>query len=179
MRRSRSLPPARRSVGSGARGLFTNGHEELLRGRGYETHGGRALSKGAFGSLRACVRVSDGEVVAVKVIEAPTHRFKMERRVLEVAKKGASPFVLRLVEAFESGGVACLVTELCDGDAHDLLSARRARSGSSAQKLGRLAGEFRFCGLAPPLAVKIRAAQGCEGGQLRRLISRSLSTRFG
>ena len=45
--------------------MFTNGHEELLRGRGYETHGGRALSKGAFGSLRACVRVSDGEVVAV------------------------------------------------------------------------------------------------------------------
>ena len=160
--------------------MFTNGHEELLRERGYETHGGRALSKGAFGSLRACVRVSDGEVVAVKVIEAPTHRFKMERRVLEVAKKGASPFVLRLVEAFESGGVACLVTELCDGDAHDLLSARRARSGSSAQKLGRLAGEFRFCGLAPPLAVKnLRAAQRCEGGQLQRLISRSLSTRFG
>ena len=27
--------------------------------------------------------------------------------------------------------------------------------------------------------VAVRAAQGCEGGQLQRLISRSLSTRFG
>ena len=82
MRRSRSMPPVRNRDAHASGGKV---HEDLLRRRGYESHGGRTLSKGAFGSLRACVRLADGEVVAVKTIVQPTRRFALERRVLEVA----------------------------------------------------------------------------------------------
>jgi len=143
------MPPVRNrdAVASGGKV-----HEDLLRRRGYESHGGRTLSKGAFGSLRACVRLADGEVVAVKTIVQPTRRFALERRVLEVAASTGALFVLTLLDAWEEPGVACLVSELCDGDVHDLLCARRAATGSG---LGKLEGSRRFAGLAPPLAVDI------------------------
>ena len=85
------------------------------------------MSEGSFGSIRACERLADGAVVAVKLIEQPTHRYATERRVLEVSAKGDTPFVLSLLDAFEAPGVAALVTPLYDGDAHDLLRAVRAQ----------------------------------------------------
>ena len=85
------------------------------------------MSEGSFGSIKACERLADGAVVAVKLIEQPTHRYATERRVLEVSAKGDTPFVLSLLDAFEAPGVAALVTPLYDGDAHDLLRAVRAQ----------------------------------------------------
>ena len=147
------MPPVRnRDARASGGNLGGKVHEDLLRRRGYESHGGRTLSKGAFGSLRACVRLADGEVVAVKTIVQPTRRFALERRVLEVAASTGALFVLTLLDAWEEAGVACLVSELCDGDVHDLLCARRAASGSG---LGKLEGSRRFAGLAPELAVDI------------------------
>ena len=143
------MPPVRNRDAHASGGKV---HEDLLRRRGYESHGGRTLSKGAFGSLRACVRLADGEVVAVKTIVQPTRRFALERRVLEVAASTGALFVLKLLDAWEEPGVACLVSELCDGDVHDLLCARRAATGSG---LGKLEGSRRFAGLAPELAVDI------------------------
>ena len=130
MPRSSSLPPAQlRRSNSGGR---LNPQEApdrtvLLRSRGYDATNGRVLSEGSFGSIRACERLADGAVVAVKLIEQPTHRYATERRVLEVSAKGDTPFVLSLLDAFEAPGVAALVTPLYDGDAHDLLRAVRAQ----------------------------------------------------
>ena len=119
MPRSSSLPPAQlRRSNSGGR---LNPQEApdrtvLLRSRGYDATNGRVLSEGSFGSIRACERLADGAVVAVKLIEQPTHRYATERRVLEVSAKGDTPFVLSLLDAFEAPGVAALVTPLYDGD---------------------------------------------------------------
>ena len=131
MPRSASLPPAqlRRST-SGGRLAEAPDRSVLLKSRGYDATNGRVLSEGSFGSIRACERLADGAVVAVKLIEQPTHRYTTERRVLEVAAKGDAPFVLSLLDAFEAPGVAALVTPLYDGDAHDLLRAVRAQRRS-------------------------------------------------
>ena len=131
MPRSSSLPPAQlRRSNSGGRLAEAPDRTILLKSRGYDATNGRVLSEGSFGSIRACERLADGAVVAVKLIEQPTHRYATERRVLEVAAKGDAPFVLSLLDAFEAPGVAALVTPLYDGDAHDLLRAVRAQRRS-------------------------------------------------
>lgn len=162
LRRSASLPPTQRNSGVG---VAAPNRENFLRGKGYESRGGRVLSHGSFGALRACVRISDGLVVAVKVIERPTHRYATEKRVLEVAAKSDNPFVLTLIHGFEGPDVACLVTDLCDGDTHDLLAAKRAqvRAANAAQSAG---GSWdgdtpKFQGLAAPLVVKICTHVAC------------------
>lgn len=129
MPRSSSLPPGPLGRANSGRSVPPEAPNRsvLLRSRGYDATNGRVLSEGSFGSIRACERLGDGAVVAVKLIEQPTHRYATEKRVLEVASKGETPFVLALLDAFEAPGVACLVTPLYDGDAHDLLRAVRAQ----------------------------------------------------
>ena len=80
--------------------------------------------------------MADGAVVAVKLIEQPTHRYATERRVLEVAAKGDAPQVVKDVATYGGylvavvSAAALILRPRAAPPADGLLSEKASRGGS-------------------------------------------------
>ena len=104
------------------------------------------LGKGAFGEVFKAQNTKTGEIAAVKVIPLANidrnngklrKAIEQEKNSLKVASASQNPYILQMIDAFESSNNCYIFTEFCDGGSfQDIMNAKNKKLETFTEEEG-------------------------------------------